>query len=435
MNNNNNNTMIQQYLNTNKTQREKKNIYENVIHNNSFKAKLNSQFSKNDKPILLNNQNHIKSINIINNNYNNIIINNKLTPNKKVLLEDRTFSINKKNYKILTFGNKQNGNLDRNKALKLVIDNQEQENDCNYKYKLLVNEKNNLINKLKNEVAYYKNRKKNKSPVITNNNTINIELNNKKNLELENIRNKIQNIFSHHKKDLKLDTNNILNHNINNYHTIKTYAYNNNNSNTNNAGSPKNEIIPHIFQNKALNINKTENYKYNNKLIFNYSLKNDLKLKNNKLTIDLNNNYNSIEANTNRAYKYTVKSPKLTFTINSINKNKGNNLDFNNNSINCNAITYEESIERKDSQQNLKKSNNYYNGFSPSSFSLKKERINKIMYDNNYNFDSFMDKDYNNNTISSSCFNYKDNFQNLKKRMTNLIENLFDIIELQKNQK
>ena len=174
-----------------------------------------------------------------------------------------------------------------------------------------------------------------------------------------------------------------------------------------------------------------------NKLMFNYSLKNDLKLKNNKLTIDLNNNYNSIEANTNRIYKYTVKSPKLNFTINSINKNKkeGNNLDFNNNSINCNAITYEDSIERKDSQQNLKKSNNYYNGFSPSSFSLKKERINKIMYDNNKNFDSFMDKDYNNNTISSSCFNYKDNFQNLKNRMTNLIENLFDLIELQKNEK
>ena len=430
MNSKINYTMKDHYLNNNKTQREKKNIYENIIHNSSFKAKLNNQFNKNDKPILLNNQNHIKSINIINNNYNNIIINNKLTPNKKVLIDDKAFSINKKNYKILTLGNKQNVNLDRSKGLKLDIDNQGQEKD--YKYKLLLNEKNNLIHNLKNEVAYYKNRKKNKSPTITNNNnTINIDLNNKKNFELENIRNKIQNIFPHHKKDLKLDTNNIFNHNINNYHTIKTYAYNNNSS-TNNVGSPKKDVIPQIYQNKPFDINKTNNYKNNNTLMFNYSLKNDLKLKNNKLTLDLNNNYNSIEANTNRIYKYTIKSPKLTFTLNAINKNKGNYLDLNNNSNNYNAITYEEKNERNTSLQNLKKRNVCYNGFSPSQFSLKKQRINKIIYDNNDNLDSFIDEESNNN-IPSPYFNYKDNFENLKNRMTDLIENLFDLIELQRN--
>ena len=92
----------------------------------------------------------------------------------------------------------------------------------------------------------------------------------------------------------------------------------------------------------------------------------------------------------------------------------------------------EENIERKASLQNLKKRRICFNSFSPSPFSLKKENINKITCDNNDNLDSFIDKEYNNNTPSSN-FNYKDNFENLKKRMTNLIENLFDLIELQKN--
>ena len=439
MNDKENNSIKNYYIKTIKTQRENKNIYENVMHNSSFKGKINNQLNKIDKPTILNNQNNIKSINIINNNYNNIIINNKLTPNKKLLLNDKTFSINKKNYKILTLGNKQK-NLNKGTALKLVLDNQEQENDFDYKYKLIINEKNNLINKLKDEVEYYKNRKLTQSPIITNNNSADNELKNKKNMEIKNLRNKIQNIFSHHKKEIKLDNNNLLNYNINDYHTIKTYAGKSNNSNknnnnsSNNVGISSNNYIPQIFQNNPSNANVNNNYKYNNKLMFNYSLKNDLKLKNNKLSLDLNN-YNSIEANTNRIYKYSVKSPKLTFTLSSINKSKGicNDL-INNSNNNYNAITYEDSLERKPSFQNLKKNTHFFNSLSSTPFSLKKESLNKIISDNNY-FDSFINKECNINNTSSTDFNYKENFENLKKRMSDLIENLFKIIEIQNNQK
>ena len=99
---------------------ENKNIYEEVINQGLFKAKSNQKNSNTTNRMALNNNpSNIKYINIINNNYNNIIINNKLTPNKKIMIEDRTFSINKKNYKFLTLKSK------NNERLKLIINNKE----------------------------------------------------------------------------------------------------------------------------------------------------------------------------------------------------------------------------------------------------------------------------------------------------------------------
>ena len=80
---------------------ENKNIYEKAINQGIFKAKYNKKNSNTTNRLkLYNNPSNIKSINIINNNYNNIIINNKLTPNKQIMIDDKTFSINKKNYKL-----------------------------------------------------------------------------------------------------------------------------------------------------------------------------------------------------------------------------------------------------------------------------------------------------------------------------------------------
>ena len=392
-------------------------IQKNVIYNTAINTKNNyNTKDKIDEQALINN-NNIKSINIINNNYNNIIINNKLTPNKKLILKDKTFSINKKNYKILTLGNKPNL---KNEVIKLTMNNQEQENDLKLKYKLIIDEKNNLINKLRNEIDYYKNKNQEYNPKLNDSNSIYSLF--KNNQKLETVRNKIQEIYSQQKeKEIKLD-NNLIN-NINEYNNIKAYNINN--------SEDIDVHMPQIIQPKNIALNSLEynnkKYKLNNKLMFNYSLKNDLKLKN-KLTLDLSNNYNSIENNTNRIYKYQVKSPKFLITSNSIHSNDNNNLIFNNN-----AITYDNKLDRKPSFQNIKKNKHNFNNIISAPFSLKKETINKKIVAN-YNLDSFLDKDNNNNNsniISYTGFNYKEKYDNLKNRMTNLIENLFKLIENQ----
>ena len=404
--------------NENVLQKENGNLLDKkIIYNSSLKFKLNQKNEKSDKPILLNDQNNIKSINIINNNYNNIIINNKLTPNKKLMIEDKTFSLNKRNYRILTLGKKQK-NL-QNGALKLLL-NKKEENEIESKYKLIINEKNNLINNLQNEIEYFKNISK-VNQNLSNNNAATSELKNNKNDEIENLKTKIKTLFSQHKNEIKLDNNSLLNKNINNYNAIKTI--NNIKSETNNT------FIPNIFQVKP---NNNNSYKINNKLIFNYSLKNDLKL-NNKLTLDLSNNYNSIETNSNRVNKYKGKSPKFILTSNSINlfnKNKGSHIEISNYSNNYIGKN-EDSTGRKPSFKKLKKNKCIFNNIISSPFSLKKETANKKFID--INFDSFNTKENISSGTSSFKFNYKDKFEDLKKRMSNLIENLFDIVEIKNN--
>jgi len=422
---------------------ENKNIYEEAINQDLFKAKSNQKNSNTTNRLTLyNNPSNIKSINIINNNYNNIIINNKLTPNKKIMIEDKTFSLNKKNYKFLTLKNR------NNEPLKLIINNKEpncDNCDIKYRYKLMLNEKNNLIKKLKNEndIFKYKNEeqypslattvtiKKNKSP----------EFRNIKDVELQNVRNKMKNIFSLQKKETNFDKKNILlNHNninnINAYTTIKTYASKSNNNyqnkNIKNTSFNSNENIHNIniippMQNKSIDLNSiNNNIKLNTKLMINRSLKNDLNMNKNKIFFDINNNYNSIE--TDRNYKFIVKNPKLIYNINSINNINGNNeLNNYNNSCNYNLNTNEIISERRPLFKNLKNNRHYLNKLT-SPLSLKNQFINKRIIDSN--IDSYT---LNNNSCenSSSHFNYKENYENLKKRMTNLIDNLFKIIETQ----
>jgi hypothetical protein len=395
---------------------------------------------------LYNNPNNIKSINIINNNYNNIIINNKLTPNKKVLIEDKTLSINKKNYKFLSLGNR------NNEPLKLIINNKEPKYDkCDikYRYKLMLNEKNNLIKKLKNEDDLFKHKNEEQYPKFVTTVTIkknkSPEFRNIKDDELQNIRNKMKSIFTLQKKEANFDKNNLLSHyynnnNINAYTTIKTYASKSNNNyqnkNIKNTSFNNNENIHNIniilpMQNKSIDLNSiNSNNKLNPKLLFNHSLKNDLNLNKNKISFDINNNYNSIE--NDRNYKFTVKSPKLIYNINSINKIIGNNaLNNYNNSCNYNFNTNEDIREIRPIFKNVKNNRHYLNKLT-TPISLKNQFFNKRKIDSN--FDSYT---FNNNSCenSSSGFNYKENYENLKKRMTNLIDNLFKIIETQNNEK
>lgn len=77
-------------------------------------------------------------------------------------------------------------------------------------------------------------------------------------------------------------------------------------------------------------------------------------------------------------------------------------------------------METKPSFKNIRSSKYCFNSISTSPFSLKKG-VKKDKVD-----------DDNSNEIVSSSFNYKEKYDNLKKRMYNLIENLFELIEKHK---
>ena len=456
-----------------------------------------------------NNQNHIDSINIINNNtnYKNIILNNMLTPNKKLLIKDNNSSRNKNNinnnknnikieHNILFDNNNINANkkfrsLGQNKrktmnnnnvnAFKLIMNNQEQENlnDIDMKYKLILYEKNNLINKLKNEVEYYKNfyhninmnmniilPNNNNNTIEANNNRISLGLNDKKNIEGENIRNRIRNIFSLPKKEIKFDNNHLMQHNINDYNTIKTFVNNKTNNDTTNYNSIE-TAKDYISQIKNNNFNTIENNSINNNnnqfnnnklLLSNDSLKNDLLMNNtleksstrtlnnifyrsnsntiqkkgrklklglqqSELTLDINgnnNNFNSIDAKRN--YENTFKNKKhIIYSLNYLSSKTGsdNELDNHNN----NGI----SIEDCNINRRIEKGKKFFSKISSSPSSLYKDMGTKNTIDAS-NSGLILGKNDNTTEIH---FNYKENFEKIKKRMNILINNLFDLIEVQ----
>ena len=491
--------------NNNESHKENKylNIKEDSLNIKIIQKKPNNQNDKNNKPLLINNQNHIDSINIISNNknYKNIILNNMLTPNKKLLIKDKNTSRNKKNTikiernvlfengnikkNFRTLGqNKQksiknNNNNNNNNAFKLIATNQDREiaNDIDMKYKLILYEKNNLINKLKNEVEYYKNfyhninmnmniilpNNSNNNTIEANNNKYSLGLNDKKNTDSENnVRNRIKNIFSLPKKDLKYDNNHLKQHNINDYNIIKTFVNNKTNSDTitfNSVETAK-DYVPQlknnfntIENNSHNNSNNNDKNKFNNNnklLLSNDSLKNDLIFKNNleknnaktlnnifyrsnsntiqkkgrklklglqqsELTLEMNhNNFNSIEANRN--YSKNLKNKKhIIYSLNYFNSKTGseNELDHQNN----NGISIED---------NRNKNKHIFNNISSSPSSLYKDGGIQ-----NYIDSSNSGLLFGKNDNTDIQFNYKDNFEKIKKRMNNLINNLFDLIETQ----
>ena len=361
----------------------------NDINLNNFKT-LNKNPSKNSKALFINNQNHIESINIINNNinYKNIILQNlpnstkhyigkDSSRNKNIKLEKNIlfdYNNNNLNNNFQTIINKKQKSLNKNNTFKLVFNPSEQNNyninlnDNEMKYKLKLYEKNNIINK-------------------SNHNTINIadEINNNNNrlifgseeknkiLRTEDLRNKIKNIFSTRKNDIKYFGKN------NNINNLKLNIENDSETLNDSKNNKESEIT---LQNKSGNKNRKNfilnNVKTNNNCenitvptnnIFNRSNSNTVKRKLklglhlSELNLD-NAKYNSIEANRNHAASYI--------------KNKKNIIH----SLNKNLI--------------LRNIN---------------ERENDI-----------------------TKFNYVLKFENLKRRMNNLVTNLFDLIEKKINQ-
>ena len=383
----------------------------NDINLNNFKT-LHKKPSKNSKAFYINNQNHIESINIINNNinYKNIILQNLPTSNRQYIGKDS--SRNKKNIKLeknllfdyninnnfQTIINKKQKSLNKNSTLKLVLNPSEKENynftlnDNEMKYKIKLYEKNNIINKLKDELEYYKsyyhsiNQNNSKNIMMPNHNTINvadeIHYNNNINrlnfgledknkiMKTEDLRNKIKNIFSSRKNDIKFFGKNNINKlklNIENEGEILNDSkINKESGNTIQNNSENKKRNKFFLSNDTFKLNKnSENIIIPTNNVFNRSNSNTLKRKLkiglhlSELNLD-NDNFNSIEADRNHI---------------SYNKNTKNNIH----SLNKNLI--------------LKSIN-------------EKEKENDIIK-----------------------FNYMIKFEDLKRRMNNLVTNLFDLIE------
>ena len=383
----------------------------NELNLNNFKT-LNKNPSKNSKALFINNQNHIESINIINNNinYKNIIFQNLPTSNRLYIGKDSSRNKNIKleknilydynnniNNNFQTIINKKQKSLNKNNAFKLVFNPSEQDNynlnlnDNEMKYKIKLYEKNNIINKLKDELEYYKSyyhsvNQNNKNIGMPNHNTINIadEMNNNnrlifgsreknKILKTENLRNKIKNIFSSRKNDIKYFEKN------NNINNLKINIENDSETLNDSKINKESEIT---IQNKSINKNKK-----------NFLLSNTFKPNNNSenITIPTNNIFNRSNSNTIK------RKLKLGLHLSELNLD---NDKYNSIEANRNHASYIKN--KKNIIQSLNK--------------------NLIL------------RSFNGRENDLIKFNYVMKFENLKRRMNNLVTNLFDLIEKKFNQ-
>ena len=389
----------------------KESFKENKNMNNINNIKtLNKNASKNSKAMFINNNNHIESINIINNNinYKNIIFQNLPTPNKQYTITGKDSTRNKKKLKIeknllfdnnninnnfQTIVNKRQKSLNKYGTLRLMLNPSGQDNDDlnvnndnEIRYKLKLYEKDNIINKLKDELEYYKNYYQSINPKSIKNitlpihNTINTNDNlyfngiNKlsygleeknKLLETENMRNKIKNIFSLRKNNINVfKTDNINNLKLNSEKEEETA----NNSKINKESSLS-------IKNKPQNRNK-------------------LMISNDILNLNKNTDNNRCASNSNIFYRSNSNTMKRKIKIGlqlselNLENNKYNSIEANRNHMVC--------VKNK----------------TNSIHSLNKNKIPKGLYDN-----------------ENTTFNYIEKFENLKQRMNSLVSNLFELLE------
>ena len=379
--------------------KENKNIDLNKIKS------LTKNPSKKPKAFFINNQNHIESINIINNNinYKNIILQNlPSTQNKQYTISGKDSSRNKKTVKIeknilfnnnninnnfQTIVNKKPKSLNKNGTLRLMINSLEDENyninDNELKYKLKLYEKNNIINKLKDELEYYKsyyhnmNQNNTKKVIIPNFNTINAIHNDKlgytieeknKIIKTEDMRNKIKNIFNIGKNNTKFFNKG----KINNLHI----NLENDNETINNSRIKKEGI--YTIQNKSGN-------KKRNKLI----------ISNDKLKLNIKSENNSSDTTSNVFYRSNSNTIKRKTGFNELNID---NDKYNSIEVNRNNGSYM----------------NYIRNKKDFISSLNRNIILRGIYENE------------NDDIK---FNYIEKFESLKKRMNDLMTNLFDLLK------
>ena len=162
-------------------------------------------------------------------------------------------------------------------------------------------------------------------------------------------------------------------------------------------------------------------YRSNSNTYQKKGLKIKLGLQPNEFALD--NNYNSLEANRNNSN--SVKSrdkEQIGYSLNLINSKTGSDNELDNfNNMNNDGI----SIDNDRSWRFGYKNKNYFNNISSSPMSLYRENMNNIMIVNN-SVESIIKKD-----SSEMIFNYRENFDKLKLRMHNLVNKLFELIEIQ----
>ena len=364
-----NNTIKEYFKNRVQTPKENKKYRANEI--NEKKAKSTKKFGVNNgNQILYSNQNNINSINIINNNYNNIYLDSKgIKQNKNIYTDD-------KNYGIIISGNNKDKNLKKKKGLKLIFNKSNKETFNTNKYQL-------IIERLKSEIEYYKNKDKiDSNRIITN--------------SPKSFR---KNGFN---KNLFLLTNQ--------YNTIKTYD---------NKSFKENN-----WKNHSNHYNGTNNNIYENKLTTDFSYKNNLNIKNylesNRVPKSNSNKFISIDSD--RTLKNTNKRININYFQNISSPGINKNINY----ISNDNIIEDDNNKGKYSFANLYNNKFYMNKGFPSPLSLKKN-IKNI----NDNIHMFIGEKNSGNDFNKS--NYKDKFENLKNRMNKLVGNLFNIIEIQKN--
>ena len=294
------------------------------------------------------------------------------------------------------------------------------------------------------------------------NNRVSLGLNDKKN-NAGDARNRIKNIFALAKKEIKFDNNNLVQHNINDYNTIKTFVNKMNNDNVNyNTSEATKDFIPQIktnfntIENNNGNNNNINKFNKNKLLLSNDSLKNDLlfinknsiehsntktlnnlfyrsnsntvhkngrKLKlgypQSDLNLEINNiNYNSIEAKRN--YNNSINNKRhIIYSLNMLNSQTASDNELDN-QYNKNGMSMEDNSIKK-----FINNTNYLKNITSSPISLCKSGFNNNFIEENNPITSVMKNG------KCEVFNYKENFENIKKRMNNLVENLFDLIDKQ----
>ena len=471
---------------SNSTKKEKPIIKYNEINNNKLLQKIaNHIYNKNNKEYFIN-ENQIETFDILNtnSNYKNIIINNMLTPNKKISIKNNTstrkknnfinnrkffYSINSIDKDYQSLGQKMKVNLNKKNIIKSNLINQEQEkiNDINNKYKPIIYEKNNLINKLKKELEYYKNNYNinllfPSNYTIETTNNINLRIKNKKNnSNKDNLKNKIKNFFSAPKKDI-----NSIKYKFNQYNNLNThmgkitedYINYNNSKGLYDFASHFNNTFDK--SNHKINFSENNYSKHDIKILLNnYSQENELSLnnnynkenihttnnnfyrcnsniipkKNNKLKLDFQKddfildsiyNDNNIEINKNNK-NFSIPPNNIFYSLNLYNSNNevDNKIDIFNNFQN----NIKNNEEQKSTKNVLKNQKYYFNNYTPNKYYLNNKNEKKYNIETN---NSVLLKEKNNNSYFN--FEYIENLEDIKQRMNNLIEGLFSIINSKK---
>ena len=240
---------------------------------------------------------------------------------------------------------------------------------------------NEIIDERKPKTVVQKEIRKNSNNILDNN----IQNNNAQNNNIQNNNNNIQNNL--------IQNNNTPNNDNNNIPT----NYNHNNNTTPNNNIQNNIITPenNIQNNNFIYINKDNNTSYN------YDYRNPNNIINYNNNIDNNNNNNNSKTNKNDMNNCNMQNnniPKINNYINNNNNinNANNNLNNINNNDNLNQNNYNINQINNDNMNNIKNildRNNNNNFKNDNMHNNKKKQFNKSImnYDNNHEHNKIID--------------------------------------------